>query len=196
MGKLYDYVYYLSETLEHRLSASSNEKHASDWISNTLKSFNLNPVMERFRTPSSAYSFFQFIFLCCFLISLFYIQFHYILKILFLTAELFLIYLFYNEFNFKHTFIYDLLKRKESQNVFASVTPVREKKKHIYISAHVDSATAGLLFNASIVKFLNIQMKVVLYSLVLLFINSLLYLFFSTYFFVIVFIVLSSFGSA
>ncbi|MBU1077498.1 MAG: M28 family peptidase [Spirochaetes bacterium] len=193
MGKLYDYVYYLSETLGNRLSTSLNEKRAADWIFKTLQSFNLSPVMERFRTPSSAYSFFQFIFLCSFLISLFYLQFHYILKIFFLIIELFLIYIFYREFNFNHTFLYDLLKRKDSQNVFASVTPIKEKKKHIYISAHVDSATAGVLFNESIVKFLNIQMKIVFYSLVLVFVNSLLYLFFSTYFFVMVFIGLSGF---
>ncbi len=193
MNKIYNYVYYLSEVLGHRLTATKNEKKAGDWVFNKIQSFQLEPVMEEFSTPSSAYSFFQFIFLLGFFISLFYSQFHYILKVVFLIIEFFLIILFYKESVFSHTFIYKLLKRKKSQNIYTEIVPKEEHKKTVYISTHIDSATAGLLFHPSIVKYLNIQMKISFISLMVLFVNSIIYFLLPGHFLVIIFIILSCF---
>lgn len=193
MNKIYDYVYYLSEHFSHRLTATDKEKRAGDWIYKKLKGFKLHPSIEEFSTPSSAYSIFQFVFLMFFLISLFYFQFHISIKLVLLFLQLFLIVLFYQEFNFLHTFVYKLIKPKKSQNVVVNIKPASVQEKTIYICAHYDSATAGLLFHPYIVRLLHKMIKGTFISFYILFINSVLYLIWPQYVFLVVFIVLGFF---
>ena len=173
MNSIYDHVYHLSEVIGERSCAARYEKETVKWISNKLKDFRLSAHIETFKTPSSAYSFFQFAFLIAFFISFFYLKFYYIFKIAFLIDELLLIVLFYKEFNFKHTFISELFKTRESRNVITEINAQKESKKTIYITAHIDSpSAAGIMFHPLIVKYLKLLPKIIFGALFLLFIIS------------------------
>ena len=173
MNSIYDYVYHLSEVLGERLSATRHEKKAVDWILNKLESFPIRSHIESFKTSSSIYNIFQVIFLFWLFISFFYLKFYYILKLVFLIIELILIILFYKEFNFQHTFVYKLFKTKKSQNVIAAISASKERKRTIYIAAHVDTATAGILFHPLIIRFLSILIKIAFGTFFILFFISL-----------------------
>jgi len=180
-------------THSHRLPGSENEHRSANYIFTTLQNEYLITEKEEFETPSSAWTFFQFLFFTSLMISILYFFFTPPLKIFLLFIEIFLVYIFYKEFTFQHTFIYKLLKKYTSYNIKGKIPPLKKEKGKIIIVSHYDSATAGILFRPEFVKYLNLNLKISFYSYFFLILISLLNIFFSFLFLKILFFLLGIF---
>lgn len=179
-NKLFNYVKHLSEDIGPRLTASDGERLASNFIVNNLKSFGYSPIIEKFKTPKSPYEVFQFSYLTAFLISILFLKFNFYIKIFLLLVELFLLYFFYFEFTFKHTPIFSLFKRYYSKNIFVKIPGKNNTEERLIITAHIDSATASILFLPKIVKYLDKQLRFSFLSLIFLLVFSLLSFYFNS----------------
>lgn len=178
MDGMYQDVYYLSEELGHRLTGTENEKKAADWAAGKLAALGLKSETGEFRVASSAYAVYQFIFLACSFISFSFTAFIVPLKLFLLVLTAFFAISFWKEFSFQHTFLYPLFKTKRSRNVHARIAPSGETKRTVYVVAHLDSATAGILFRPVFVKYLRPLIRLTFLSFPALFLNGLLFLVF------------------
>lgn len=176
MDGMYQDVYYLSEELGHRLTGTENEKKASDWVAGKLTALGLKSETEEFSVASSAYAIYQFIFLACSFISFSFTVFTVPLKLFLLVLTAFFAVSFWKEFSFQHTFLYPLFKTRRSRNVYARIAPSGETKRTVYVVAHLDSATAGILFRPVFVKYLRPLIRLTFLSFLALFLNAFLFL--------------------
>ncbi|MDD5066886.1 MAG: M28 family peptidase [bacterium] len=177
MEEIYQDVCYLSEELGHRLTSSENEAKAFDFIRKRLEASGLAVEGEQFKVPSSVYALYQFLFLAGLLASLTFHLFQDQFKLLLILFGAFLLFLFYKEFVFQHTFFYTFLKSRWSQNLASRISPASgQVKRQVYVVAHVDSARAGLLFHPRIVRCLPFFIRMSFVAFGLLFLNSLVFL--------------------
>lgn len=180
-NRLYEYVRYLSEGIGPRLTASDNERRAANYIISQLENWGYTPVIEKFKTPRSPYEVFQFTYLTAFLISLFFFQFNFYLQLFLILIEIFLIYFYYFEFIFIHTPLFKFFKKYDSKNIFVKIPAKKTtdtQNVRIVITAHIDSATASILFLPKFVKYLSTQVKVSFFSLILMLITSIISLYY------------------
>jgi len=177
-NKLYEYVRYLSEGIGHRLTASDNERRAGNYIISQLEELGYTPVIEKFKTPRSPYEVFQFTYLTAFLISFLFFKFNFYLQLFLILIEIFLVYFYYFEFIFLHTPLFKFFKKYDSKNIFVKIPAKDTPDTRIIITAHIDSATASILFLPKFVKYLSKQVKISFFSLVLMLIISIISLFY------------------
>jgi len=167
-NKLFSYAKYLSEGIGNRLTASDGERKAGNFIVSKLESFGYTPKIEKFKTPKSPYELFQFVYFTGLLIIIFYTRFCLNFQIGLIVLEILLAIFFYLEFNFLHTPLFKFFQTHYSKNIYIKKEAKDKAKNKIVLNAHIDSATASILFLPKFVKYLNKNVKLTLYSLIIL----------------------------
>jgi len=178
-NKLYEYVKYFSEGIGPRLTASDGERRAGNHIVSQLESLGYTPLIEKFKTPKSPYEIYQFVYLTGFLICISFLKFNFYLKLFLILSEIFLILFFYFEFIFIHTPLFKFFKRYDSKNIFVKIPAKESVKTRIIVTAHIDSATASILFLPKFVKYLAKQIQLSFLNFILLLLVSIISLYYS-----------------